>query len=77
VQPARSGRRGRQLADPGVPSVKSSPGFWSNGPCSVRTDRWRLIVQAGKGDAAPRVELFDYQTDPSKSATMRKSTRTW
>jgi iduronate 2-sulfatase len=53
-----------QLDHPGAKSAKPAHGFWSGGQRTVRTERWRLIVQPGKNDAPPRVELFDYQHDP-------------
>jgi iduronate 2-sulfatase len=52
-----------QLADPAAPSAKPARGFFSGGQRTVRTDGWRLIVQAGDGGSASRFELFDYQTD--------------
>ncbi|MCW5551408.1 MAG: sulfatase [Verrucomicrobiae bacterium] len=52
-----------QLRDPLVPSRKPAHGFWTGGQRTLRTDRWRLIVQPGKEGNAPRVELFDYLTD--------------
>ena len=46
-----------------MPSRKPAHGFWTGGQRTLRTDRWRLIVQPGKEGNAPRVELFDYLTD--------------
>jgi iduronate 2-sulfatase len=69
--PVPSGLDGRslrpQLNDPTAPTAKPAHSFWIEGQRTVRTDRWRLIVQPGKAGAAPRVELFDYQTDPDET----------
>ena len=56
-----------QLLDPTVPSAKPAHGFWSNGQRTVRTDRWRLIVQRARDGGEPRLELFDYRTDPEET----------
>ncbi|MBE0542091.1 MAG: sulfatase [Verrucomicrobia bacterium] len=56
-----------QLKDPAAPTTKSAHSFWTGGQRTVRTDRWRLIVQPGKEGNAPRVELFDYQSDPDET----------
>lgn len=68
--PAPSGLDGRslrpQLNDPAAPGAKPAHGFWTGGQRTVRTERWRLIVQSGRSDAAARVELFDYETDPDE-----------
>ncbi len=58
---------GPQLRDPTVPSKKPAHGFWTGGQRTVRTDRWRLIVQTGKEGDATRVELFDYLTDADET----------
>lgn len=69
--PVPSGLDGRslrpQLDDPAAPTTKPAHGFWTGGQRTLRTERWRLIVQAGKDGAAPRVELFDYQNDPDET----------
>ena len=49
-----------QLADPAAPAAKPAHAFWSNGDRTVRTDRWRLIVDR----AGERAELFDLAADP-------------
>lgn len=56
-----------QLADPTAASAKPAHSFWSSGQRSIRTERWRLIVQAGSGAGSPRIELFDYQDDPQET----------
>ncbi len=56
-----------QLNDPAAPSAKPAHGFWSGGQRTVRTERWRLIVQSSRDDGTSRVELFDYQTDPDET----------
>lgn len=56
-----------QLEDPAAPAAKPALGFWTNGQRTVRTERWRLIVQTAKDGAATRHELFDYQTDPGET----------
>lgn len=56
-----------QLNDPAAPAAKLAHGFWTGGQRTVRTERWRLIVQSSRDAAAPRVELFDYQTDPDET----------
>lgn len=56
-----------QLTDPSVGTKKPAVGFWSGGQRTVRTDRWRLIVNKVKGEAASQVELFDYDTDPEET----------
>lgn len=48
-----------QLKDPARASSKPARGFWNSGLKTVRTDRWRLIIDP----KAKRSELFDYQTD--------------
>jgi arylsulfatase A-like enzyme len=48
-----------QLKDPAQASSKPARGFWNSGLKTVRTDRWRLIIDP----KAKRAELFDYQTD--------------
>jgi iduronate 2-sulfatase len=56
------------LNDPTAPTANPAHGFWTGGQRTVRTERWRLIVQSGKIAAvAPRIELFDYQTDPDET----------
>lgn len=69
--PAPDGLDGRslgpQLDDPAAPGTKPARGFWTNGQRTLRTDRWRLIVHPGKEGAEPRLELFDYQTDPDET----------
>lgn len=64
--PAPEGLNGRsllpQMRDPAAPSAKPAAAFWTGGQRTVRTDRWRLIVDR----AGERVELFDYQTDPDE-----------
>jgi iduronate 2-sulfatase len=52
-----------QLEDPIAASIKDAHGFWSGGQRTVRTDRWRLIVQPTKDASTPQVELFDMQSD--------------
>jgi iduronate 2-sulfatase len=56
-----------QLSHPAAPSAKPAHGFWTGGQRTMRTERWRLIVQSGREGGAPRVELFDYQTDPDET----------
>jgi iduronate 2-sulfatase len=56
-----------QLNDAAAPVAKPAHGFWTNGQRTIRTDRWRLIVQSTKDDPAARVELFDYETDPEET----------
>lgn len=56
-----------QLRDPATPGTKPARGFWNNGQCTVRTDRWRLIAHPRKEPAEPFVELFDYATDPDET----------
>ena len=56
-----------QLLDPHQPSAKPACGFWSSSQRTVRTDRWRLIAQQRPQDVEPRLELFDYQTDPDET----------
>jgi iduronate 2-sulfatase len=51
------------LNDPATSTAKPARGFWTKGQQTVRTDRWRLILQPGKGAGEPVVELFDYQLD--------------
>ncbi len=52
-----------QLADPATPAGKPALGFFTGGKRTLRTDRWRLIVQPGENGEF-QVELFDYQSDP-------------
>ena len=65
--PAPAGLDGRslraQLADPAAPATKPAHGFWTGGARTVRTERWRLIVDGTGG----RAELFDYLTDPQET----------
>ncbi len=56
-----------QLNEPAAPSGKAALGFWTGGLRTIRTERWRLIVQPGFKQGTPRVELFDYQTDPGET----------
>jgi iduronate 2-sulfatase len=69
--PSLAGLDGRslrpQLNHPAAPAVKPAHGFWTGGQRTVRTERWRLIVQPGKDTADSRIELFDYQTDPDET----------
>jgi iduronate 2-sulfatase len=69
--PVPEGLDGRSLrphlADPAAPSGKAAHGFWTGGQRTVRTDRWRLIVQAANDGSVTRAELFDYRTDPEES----------
>jgi iduronate 2-sulfatase len=69
--PSLAGLDGRslrpQLNDPVAPTAKPAHGFWTGGQRTVRTERWRLIVQPGKDPADSRIELFDYQTDPDET----------
>lgn len=58
-----------QLADPAAPSGKAAHGFWAGNQRTLRTDRWRLIVQKGSDAAAPRIELFDFETAPVRPST--------
>lgn len=53
-----------QLRDPGAPGIKAAHAFWTNGQRSIRTDRWRLIIDRD----GERAELFDYQDDPQETA---------
>ncbi len=61
-----------QLADPAAPSGKPAQSFWTSGQQTVRTDRWRLIVQTARDGSVTRAELFDYQTDPGESRNHAK-----
>jgi iduronate 2-sulfatase len=69
--PAPQGLDGKsllpQLNDAAAPTAKPAHGFWTDGQRTIRTDRWRLIVQSTKEDPAARVELFDYETDPEET----------
>lgn len=56
-----------QLQDPSAPAAKHAYGFWTGGQRTVRTERWRLIAHPVKGAGSPRVELFDYETDPDET----------
>jgi iduronate 2-sulfatase len=56
-----------QLTNPAAPAVKPAHGFWTGGQRTVRTDRWRLIVHPQKDSSGPRLELFDYWTDPEET----------
>lgn len=56
-----------QLANPAASSAKGALGFWTGGQRTVRSDRWRLIVQTGKDGSLRRAGLFDYRTDPDES----------
>ncbi|MEY2880949.1 MAG: Choline-sulfatase [Verrucomicrobiota bacterium] len=49
-----------QLADPRAAAAKPAHGFWGDGDRTVRTERWRLIVDRTGG----RAELFDLAADP-------------
>lgn len=53
-----------QLNDPTTPTTKPAHGFWTGGQSTLRTERWRLIVQQSAAEQLPQYELFDYQTDP-------------
>jgi arylsulfatase A len=69
--PVPSGLDGRsllpQLRDPTAPGVKPALGFWTNGQRTIRTERWRLIVQINDEGQPARMELFDYETDPGET----------
>ncbi len=69
--PVPAGLDGRslrpQLNDPTASAAKAAHGFWTASLRTVRTDRWRLIAQSDKDGTAPRIELFDYQTDPAET----------
>ncbi|MGN6136672.1 MAG: sulfatase [Aureliella sp.] len=66
--PVTDGRSLRaQLEDPARPSSKLAHSFWSNGQRTVRSDRWRLIVQSDDRGTPHRIELFDYSTDPNET----------
>ncbi len=56
-----------QLNDPAAASTKPAHSFWNDGQRTVRTDRWRLIVQPTDTADAPQLELFDYQSDPAET----------
>jgi iduronate 2-sulfatase len=56
----------RQLNDPATLSDKPAHGFWTGEQRTVRNQRWRLIVS--KETETPRVELFDYETDPLETS---------
>ena len=56
-----------QLIDPAAPSSKPAHGFWSGGQRAIRTERWRMIVQAPKPGGQARVELFDLNADPDET----------
>jgi iduronate 2-sulfatase len=55
-----------QLFDAAASSEKPAYGFWSDGQRTVRTDRWRLIVQPTRSGSV-QTELFDYQSDPDET----------
>lgn len=75
--PVPSGLDGRslrpQLSDPSAPSSKPARSFWTDGQRTLRTDRWRLIVQAGKDGTPTRLELFDYLNDPDETTNLADS----
>jgi iduronate 2-sulfatase len=54
------------LENPTAATAKPARGFWTNGQQTLRTERWRLIVSRGAGDA-PQYELFDYTNDPGET----------
>jgi iduronate 2-sulfatase len=54
------------LENPAAATAKPARGFWTNGQQTLRTERWRLIVSRGAGDA-PQYELFDYTNDPGET----------
>ena len=59
-----------QLNDPKAPATKPAHGFWTGGQRTIRTERWRLIEQSSNGEKStqsPRIELFDYKTDPDET----------
>lgn len=65
-----SGRSLRpQLQDPSAESSKPALGFWNNGQKTIRTERWRLIMQQ-KDNVDPRLELFDLQIDPLETRNL-------
>ncbi len=51
------------LDNPETSTAKPARAFWTKGQQTIRTDRWRLIMQPGKGSGNPVIELFDYQAD--------------
>jgi iduronate 2-sulfatase len=55
------------LRNPRAAGRKPAFGFWTNGRRTVRTDRWRLIIQAAQDESPTHVELFDYETDPDET----------
>ena len=54
------------LENPAAATAKPARSFWTNGQQTLRTERWRLIVSRGAGDA-PQNELFDYANDPGET----------
>ena len=58
-----------QLSDHKAQGVKAALGLGSNGQRTIRTDRWRLIVD----EKRERIELFDYETDPSETRNHAES----
>jgi iduronate 2-sulfatase len=54
------------LENPAAATAKPARGFWTNGQQTLRTERWRLIVSRGAGDA-PQYELFDHTNDPGET----------
>jgi iduronate 2-sulfatase len=56
-----------QLADPAARTAKPAHSFWTGDQRTVRTERWRLIMQTAEDGSVTRVELFDYRTDPAES----------
>jgi iduronate 2-sulfatase len=55
-----------QLADAAAPAAKPAHGFWTGGSRTIRTERWRLIVD-GSGE---RAELFDLAADPHETRNL-------
>ena len=56
-----------QLENPEAIATKNAHGFWSGGQRTIRTERWRLIVQHGNDADSFRTELFDMQNDADES----------
>lgn len=69
--PTPTGLDGRSLRphldNPSTATAKPALAFWNKGQRTVRTDRWRLIVQPGKKAEEPVIELFDYQLDQDET----------
>jgi len=59
-----------QLRDPTAAASKVARGYWTGGQRTVRTDRWRLIVEKADDGSVKRVELFDCVSDPEETRNL-------